>query len=129
MGWDFVGRLRNQNLVRFAHTSTWQLSNILYKNAKGTPKYLGHGVLTNRLKVPAHFVIYKGKKKNRHRFNKNKTCSDASQSKRYAKAHNEPWLLVTSLLLSADMPKQITQIFRQRMRIEENIRDTKCTRI
>lgn len=46
--------------------------------------------------------------------------------KRYSKAHKEPWLLITSLTLALSMPELITNIYRQRMRIEENIRDTKC---
>jgi hypothetical protein len=126
MGWDFVGRLRNKNLVCL--NNIWQLSKSLFEGASGKPKYLGKGVLTEKLKVPAHFVLYKGKKKNRHKLKQNKSRSNAGMSKRYAKAHKEPWLLVTSLCSSTDIAKQTVNIYRQRMRIEENFRDTKCTR-
>ena len=37
-----------------------------------------------------------------------------------------PWILVTSLKEAALNPILIGTIYRQRMRIEENIRDTKC---
>lgn len=55
MGWHFVGRLRNKNLVCL--DDTWQLSKSLYQGANGKPKYLGNGVLTKKLKVPTHFVL------------------------------------------------------------------------
>ena len=35
---------------------------------------------------------------------------------------------MTSLTTSADLAEQTVNIYRQRMRIEENFRDTKCTR-
>jgi hypothetical protein len=124
MGWDFVGRLRNKNLMRLDNTLTWQLSKSLYQGANSCPKYLGPGVLTQRLKVPAHFVLYKGKKKNRHKLKKDNTRSKASKSKRYAKGHKEPWLLVTSLAPSFNIAKEVVKIYRHRMRIEENFRDT-----
>jgi hypothetical protein len=128
IGWDFVGRLRNKNLVRMDSTSTWQLSHSLYEGANGTPTYLGHGVLTEAQQVPAHFILYKGKKKNRHKLTENKTRSLASKSKRHAKAQKEPWLLVTSLTSLDNIALEVVKIYRQRMRIEENFRDTKCTR-
>ena len=57
----------------------------------------------------------------------NHVISTSGKSKRYAAANKEPWFLVTSLL-AKEKPVLITNIYRQRMRIEENIRDTKCTR-
>lgn len=126
MGWDFVGRLRNKNLVCL--DDAWQLSKSLYQGANVKPKYLGNGVLTKKLKVPAHFVLYKGKKKNRHKLKKNKARSNAGMSKRYAKSHKEPWLLVSSLAPFKKFALETVKIYRQRMRIEENFRDTKCTR-
>lgn len=128
IGWNFVGRLRNKNLVRLDLTSTWQLSKTLYEGASGTPTYLGHGVLTEALQLPAHFVLYKGKKKNRHRLNENKTHSRSRKSNQHSRAHKEPWLLVTSLEPSEKTIQEVVKIYRQRMRIEENFRDTKCTR-
>jgi len=128
IGWDFVGRLRNKNQVSLDDKLTWQLSKSLFAGANGNPKYLGHGRLTETQQVPAHFVLYKGKKKNRHKLNVNKTRSRASKSKRHAKAYEEPWLLVTSLSSSSEAPNEAVNIYRQRMRIEENFRDTKCTR-
>ena len=70
MGWDFVGRLRNKNLVRLDNTDDWQLSKCLYQGANVKAKNLGHGILTEKLKTPVNLVLYKGKKKNRHKLKK-----------------------------------------------------------
>lgn len=123
LGWDFVGRLRHKNLVRFNDKLKWQLSGKLYPKATLKPNYLGPGILTEKLKVPAHFVLFKGKKKSSSSKRKY-----ASRNKRYIRAHKEPWLLVTSLLPSKDIASKTVKIYYQRMRIEENFRDSKCTR-
>jgi Transposase DDE domain len=122
MGWDFVGRLRNKNLVMLKEEQGWILSQSLHKEATGTPTYLGKGLLTETEKVETHFVLYKGKLKERY-----KRGHRRSTNKRYSKSHKEPWLLVSSLA-STTPADQIVTIYRQRMRIEENFRDTKCTR-
>lgn len=126
LGWDFVGRLRNKNAVRMYDTATWCLSSSYFEQATSKPSYIGHGVLTEEGKVPAYFVLYKGKSKGRHQLNVNKKISKSGKSKIHAKANKEPWLLVTSVSEARDNPVYIINIYRQRMRIEENIRDTKC---
>jgi hypothetical protein len=124
IGWDFVGRLRNKNAIKFNNASDWILSKSLYGKATGTPQYLGEGILTEKEKVAAHFILYKEKPKNRTHKARSRRSGN---TKRYIKANKEPWLLVTSLT-ATDIEKQTVNIYRQRMRIEENIRDTKCTR-
>lgn len=126
LGWDFVGRLRNKNLVLLETSSDWQLSRAFFANADGKPRYLGYGLLTKEGQVPAHFVVYKGENMSRHKVNKNKKQSQSGKSKRYANANKEPWVLVTSLPISSVNANLAVNIYRQRMRIEENIRDTKC---
>jgi hypothetical protein len=72
MGLNFVGRLRNKNLVCLDNTDDWQLSKSLYHGANEKAKKLGHAILTEKLKVPVNLVLYKGKKKNRHKLKQNK---------------------------------------------------------
>ena len=72
-------------------------------------------------------VLYKGKSKHRHKRNLNKKISASGKSKRYSKAAKEPWILVTSLQEAQDNPTHIVNIYRQRMRIEENFRDSKSS--
>jgi hypothetical protein len=126
MEWDFVGRLRNKNLVLMEGTETWRLSSIFFEQAMGKPAHLGHALLTEKEKVPVHLVLFKGKSQNRHKRNLNKEISASGKSKRHSKAAKEPWMLVTSLAQARDNPNHIVNIYRQRMRIEENFRDSKC---
>lgn len=125
LGWDFVGRLRNKNLVCMDGSTTWELSSNYFQQATGKPSHLGHGLLTEKGRVPVHLVLYKGKNKNRHKRNLNKKVSACGMSKRHSKAAKEPLVLVTSLSQALNAPHQIVSIYRQRMRIEENFRDTK----
>lgn len=121
LGWDFVGRLRNKNLIFLDKHPSWCLSSTYFAQATNIPTCIGQGLLTQEGKVPVQFVLYKGLNKGNH-FKKSKKSGN---SKRYSKANKEPWLLVTSLPAKQN-PLLITNIYRQRMRIEENIRDTKC---
>jgi hypothetical protein len=127
MGWHFVGRLRNKNLVLLEDAESWQLSSLFFKQATGKPAHLGYALLTEKEQVPVHIVLYKGKNKNRHKRNLNKKISASGKSKRYSKAGKEPWVLVTSLSQARDNTANVVNIYRQRMRIEENFRDTKCS--
>jgi Transposase DDE domain len=126
MGWHFVGRLRNKNLVLMNDTTSWQLSASFFEQATGKPTHLGQALLTEEKQVPVHLVLYKGKSKNRHKRNLNRKICASGKSKKHSKAAKEPWLLVSSLPQARDNPAHIVNIYRQRMRIEENFRDTKC---
>lgn len=124
MGWDFVGRVRHKNLIKLDNSLKWKLSGNFYSQSKEKPCYLGSGLLTRKLQVSAHFVLYKSKKKKYQ----GKTREYAIERARYIASHKEPWLLATSLPLSEEIALKTVRIYKQRMRIEENFRDTKCTR-
>lgn len=126
LGWQFVGRLRHKNLLSMKEGSTWKLASDYFEQATTKPSYVGHGLLTKEGQVPVNIVLYKGKAKGRHRLNCYKKRSGDGMSERHSKAAKEPWLLVTSLNEAKCNPSLISNIYRQRMRIEENIRDTKC---
>lgn len=127
LGWDFVGRLRNKNSVCKENSVDWHLSSTYFEYATTKPTYIGPRLLTQEGKVPVNIVLYKGKTKKRVTLNRYKKKSRSGMSKRYAKASKEPWILVTSLKEAVLNPILIVTIYRQRMRIEENIRDTKCS--
>ena len=46
----------------------------------------------------------------------------------YQRLHRAPWLLATSLAHSYGSERRVTQLYRQRMQIEETFRDLKCHR-
>lgn len=126
LGWDFVGRVRNKNSIKMDGSIEWELSSAYHGQAKGIPTYLGCGLLTKKGRIPTYFVLYKRLTLGRHKLNLNKSKSKSGHTKRHQKSHDEPWLLVTSLEEAKDNPLWIVNIYKQRMRIEENFRDTKC---
>lgn len=126
LDWDFVGRLRNKNAVCKEDSADWHLSSTYFDDATVTPTYIGPRLLTQKGKVPVNIVLYKGAMKKRAKLNRYKKKSRSCMSNRYSKASKEPWVLATSLKEAAFNPILIVNIYRQRMRIEENIRDTKC---
>lgn len=128
LGWQFVGRLRNKNALLIEGHNHWQLSNTLFQQATSKPKYRGHALLTEKGKVPVELVLYKTLPKNRHKLNKSGKASRSGNSKKHSKANKEPWVLVTSLASVKENPLIAVNIYKQRMRIEENFRDTKCKR-
>ncbi len=128
LGWHFVGRLRNKNAMLMEGHNQWQLSHTLFQQATKKPQYAGHALLTEKGKIPVEVVLYKASPKNRHKFNINGKPSSSGGSKKYSKAHKEPWVLVSSLASAKEKPSTVVNIYKQRMRIEENFRDTKCKR-
>lgn len=128
LGWNFVGRIRSRNRVLINDSLEWQLSSSLYEKATLIPSCLGAGTLTQSKKVVVNFVLYKAANKNRHRKNKRRDLRPGNMSERYSKSYKEPWLLVTSLTKVKDLALKVVNIYRQRMRIEENFRDIKSTR-
>jgi hypothetical protein len=115
-----IDRLLLDNLT------TWKLSHTFFTEATAKSKYLGPGILTKEGKVPAYFVAYKGKSKNRHKMSNNKKPSRSGKSKLHSQSNKEPWILASSIPLTTINANLAVNIYRQRMRIEENIRDTKC---
>ena len=125
IGWDFVGRLRNKNLIKINGSKEWVLSSTFYDLATNVATYIGEGLLTQAGMVRCNFSIFKGEKKNRKKLNKNKTKSRGKKSVNYSKSSNEPWLIVSSLEYGQQLALKMVTIYSTRMQIEESIRDTK----
>ena len=127
LGWNFVGRLRNKNSVLLGNNTDWILSKELYTKASGKAKFLNTGLLTKKTQLPCRFVIFKDKNKKRGK--KIVANSKGSSTKqKYSKSYKEPWLLVTSLKCTDNLAAKTVAIYRSRMQIEENFRDTKSKR-
>lgn len=128
LGWDWVGRLRNRNLVRTGEDAPWFPCKTLYQEATTKPKYLGQMQLTRRGPIQCHFVICKAKPKGRSKITCNGERARLKHSEQCAQREREPWLLVTSLPASSKMAKHVVDIYRTRMQIEESFRDMKSVR-
>lgn len=128
LGWDWVGRIRNRNLLRAKEGDEWFDCKRLYAQASSKPKYLGTMQLTRNCPYNCHFVLYKGKPKGRHKSTWNGKRARGHNSEQCARREREPWLLATSLPVTSKLAKQVVNLYRARMQIEESFRDVKSVR-
>lgn len=128
IGWDWVGRVRNRHYLRWASGGRWFDAKRCYAAASSRPQYLGAGVLTVRHQVQCQLVIYKDPLKGRKHKNRLGEIAANAYSRKKAQSQREPWLLATSLPPSARLAKQVVNLYRQRMQVEEGFRDVKSHR-
>lgn len=125
LGWDFIGRVRNREMIKVTENKPWVGAKSLYSEAKTSPQLLSDAVLTRSNPLKCSLVLYKSKPKGRVLLGKmgkkkrNRTSLIASKRAR------EPWLLASSLTHSAE---NIVKLYTTRMQIEEAFRDLKCPR-
>lgn len=125
LGWHWVGRIRGQDFLRYSIKCPWFSAKSLYSEARKTPKILGDVHWTRMNAFPAWIVLAGRIKKQRssNRLDGNRrTCK---RSNTHANREREPWLLVASRSLKGRTAKQIQNIYRTRMQIEEGFRDCK----
>lgn len=127
-GWEWVGRIRNRDLVLLEGEHQWRACKSLYANATATPKALGNVRLTARNAFACQMVLYKGKRKGRVHRNRAGQPTRSAHSRKHAKAQREPWLLATSLTGGRTLAAKVVKLYRLRMQIEEAFRDIKSTR-
>lgn len=128
LGWDFVGRVRHNTQYKTENTAAWKPIKSLYPLATTIPSYLFETLLAKDNRLKCYFYVYKSKNKNRIKKNLRGKKVQCSSSKKHAKAAKEPWLLVTSLSIEQFNAKQIIDIYKSRMQIEEYFRDLKNTK-
>jgi len=96
--------------------------------ATSIPCYLFHASLAKNNPLKCYFYIYKGKNKNRVKKNLRGKRVRCSSSKKHEKSAKEPWLIVTSIPTNQLTAKQIIDMYKSRMQIEEYFRDLKNTK-
>ena len=126
LGWDYVGRVRNNTFCQSDNSDTWQPIKSLYTLASRKPKSLGYYQLCRNASISCYFVIYQGKRKGRHHLNAVGKPRKGKPSRVHAEREKEPWLLATSLTAkTAREAQKVIKIYRTRMQIEESFRDLK----
>jgi len=127
LGWDFVGRVRNNTKFLAPIDKIWHPIKSLYSLAKFKPQFLFTAQLAKANPVTGHFYIIKSKSKNRKRKNLRGKKIQCSVSLKHAKRGREPWLIFTSLPTHEYTARHIIKMYTQRMQIEEAFRDLKNT--
>jgi hypothetical protein len=129
LGWDYVGRIRNRDLLRPVKSSDWVSCKTLYTKATYQARYLGEYTTARNNPLNSYLYLVKQKAKGRHRYNKDGSRTTRGQSEKIAQREKEPWLITTSLKGGQNEAQQIIACYKTRMQIEESFRDIKSHRV
>lgn len=125
LGFSWVGRIRNRDMVCPAGGSTWTGCKGLYDKAKTTARNLGNFLYVRSNPTKCQLVIVKKRPQGRKSKNKLSKPSHSQRSKKARAAQTEPWLLAASPRLNALSAQQVERIYATRMQIEQTFRDLK----
>jgi hypothetical protein len=128
LGWDFVGRVRHLTQYYNPLKKHWECVKVLYQDTTCRATYWFKTTLAKANPVECYF--YGIRQKKRYRIKKNLAGKkvQSSVSLKHAKSGNEPWLLASSLSNETFTAKQIVNLYKKRMQIEQAFRDLKNTR-
>jgi Transposase DDE domain len=128
MGWRWIGRIRNRDMVSPANVDTWAGCKTLYPLATAKAQSLGRYRYVRKHPVPCSLVLVKRIKQGRHKKGKLGKRVHSNQSLKSARAQREPWLLAVSPKLDHLSAQAVVAVYAQRMQIEESFRDLKSER-
>ena len=124
-GWQWVGRVRNRDFVRKNEAEAWLPAKLLYGQARATASDFGAYETVRNHPLRCRLVLIKHAPKGRkHRYASGKVKNN-STARKIASRYREPWLLSCSPSLGHLSAKAVVRLYAQRMRIEEEFRDTK----
>lgn len=128
MGWHWIGRIRNRDMIRPTGGSGWTRCKTLYEKASGTARTLGTYDYVRSRPVRCRLVLIKRHPLGRHRKNLQGKPAQSSHSLKNARRQREPWLLAVCPALDYLSAKAVVRLYAQRMQIEESFRDVKSQR-
>jgi len=128
LGWDFIGRLRNNTCVQRRNTALWQPCASLHEQARPKVRDLGDYAIVKGNPLSVRLVLIRRSRSRDHLCAHAPACSGSTYHQKCSKAAHEPWLLVTSLTESSFPAAQIVSAYAKRMQIEEAFRDLKSHR-
>jgi hypothetical protein len=128
MGWYWIGRIRNRDMVSPANDDAWAGCKKLYSLATAKAQSLGQYNYVRNHPVPCRLVLIKRINQGRHKKGKLGMQVHSNQSLKSARAQREPWLLAVSPKLDHLSAQAVFAVYAQRMQIEESFRDLKSER-
>jgi len=127
-GWDYVGRAGQHLLLRSSPEDAWIKCQTLHRQASATPRYLGEVDLVRSRPFRCHLYLYHKPRRGRHKMTRYGHRARSKHSRKNAQREQSPWILVSSLNGRGFTAKQVIQLYRTRMQIEESFRDIKNQR-
>ena len=123
-GWGWIGRTRNRDFVR-QQDGEWFAAKKLYANATAVATDLGEYEAVRSHPLTCRFALIKTKPTGRKLNYPSGKEKRHTQAKKSAECNREPWLLSYSPNLAYLGAAAIVKLYAQRMRIEQQFRDTK----
>jgi hypothetical protein len=128
LGWDFIGRVRNNTQYCIENESIWNPIKSLYTKATKKPTFVGSVQLAQYNPIACYFHLVKQEKKYREKRNLIGKKVRCSSSIKHEIRENEPWLIATSLSMDDFNSNLVIALYKKRMQIEEAFRDLKNSR-
>jgi Transposase DDE domain len=126
LGWHWLGRIRGRDFIAWqTDHAGWFPAKTLYQQANGHPTRLGEALWVRSGPLAACLYLVRQPKRGRHAISSAGIRQHSKHSKKNAKRENEPWLLVASPTLKNFCARRVVNLYKTRMQIEENFRDTK----
>lgn len=125
LGFSWVGRIRNRDMVCPADESTWTGCKELYGQAKTVARKLGDFLYVRSNPTKCQLVIVRKRAQGRKSKTKFGMPSRSQRSKKARAAQTEPWLLAVSPRLNVLSAQQAVKLYATRMQIEQTFRDLK----
>ena len=125
LGFSWIGRIRNRDMVRPADKATWAGCKQLYTQARTVARTLGEFLYVRSNPTKCQLVIVKNRSAGRKNKNKFGKPSQAQRSKKARAGQIEPWLLAASVRLKALSAQHVAKLYATRMQIEQTFRDLK----
>jgi len=124
-GWCWIGRIRNRDFVRQGAQEPWFPAKQLYQRATAQAQNLGVYDTVRNNPLTCRLVLIRNPPKGRKcRYPSGKERRN-SPMRKIASRNREPWLLTCSTQLDHLSAQSIVKLYAQRMRIEQQFRDTK----
>lgn len=126
LGWSWIGRIRGGVCVSRDGTH-WEQASAWFTKATGKACRWRDCWLTHNFRFACDMVLYRRRAVGGKRYGRAGHAS-TPKARREAKASaREPWLLAHSPCLRTYHAEQIVALYKLRMQIEENFRDSKST--
>lgn len=124
-GWHWIGRVRNRDFVRAQANQPWFPLKQLYQRATAQAQELGLYETVRNNPLTCRLVLIKKPPAGRKCRYASGREARHSQVRKIAAANREPWLLSSSIAAEHMSAAAIVALYAQRMRIEQQFRDTK----
>jgi hypothetical protein len=128
MGWDFVGRVGGHMMLSPQDEEDWVRVEQVFETATTRGRYIGKVDLVRNNPLTCHAYLVRKKKKSRIKKTAFGERCRMKHSEKNAHRERTPWLIVTSLDNTYANTRQIINLYKTRMQIEEGFRDIKNSR-